>query len=171
VAIFTSSLEQSEMNFIRSIEALDCDHLSSANLALMAIRSSLLLQSNHSQRRPEDTQKILLMLPSELQGVLLMPPALRHCYVLRVLLAISRDVSASTLGCCQNQVDDFTCAAMLHLANHRHERPQREGASGSVPEEDTSCFAERAMKPLLTSVTDRITSGAGLEHLCGSTSS
>ncbi len=61
------------------------------------------------------------MLPAELRRVLTLPRPLAHCFVLRTLLAFSRQSCAQLLNLTPRQVDDFTCAALTALAQHPKE--------------------------------------------------
>jgi len=54
-------------------------------------------------------------LPAALQAVLRLEPLPRHCYVLRVLVGLPRQVCASLLRLSFERLDHFTCAALKCL--------------------------------------------------------
>ena len=56
------------------------------------------------------------MLPVELQHVLHLARNLRHCFVLRLLVGLSRALCAWLLHLETRQIDERTCAAVLELA-------------------------------------------------------
>ena len=71
-------------------------------------------------RRPSALSKSIepearsTLLPS-LQGVLRLAPRLRHCFVLRVLVGLSKQDSAQLLRLHTREVDEYTRAALKHL--------------------------------------------------------
>ena len=63
-------------------------------------------------REPDSTAALL---PAELRAVLRLPSQLRRCFVLRILVALSRQSSAELLHLRSDQVDQYTAAALQCL--------------------------------------------------------
>ncbi len=70
----------------------------------------------------EDLERASSMLPFELRRVLHLPTDLRHCFVLRFLVGLPREVCARLLHLEIRQVDERARAAMLELPTIQRNR-------------------------------------------------
>jgi len=80
------------------------------------------LESKNTLPRLEDLERASSILPFELRRVLHLPPALRHCFVLRFLVGLSREACARLLRLEIRQVDERARTAMLELPTIREEK-------------------------------------------------
>src|SRR5882724_6541311 len=103
-----------EAAVVEAIECVDLDQGDEDQFLLHTIRWVLRQQGRSSLAA--DTRDAACFLPPELQRVLRLPPAFRRSFVLRVLLAMPREVCAILLHLDARQVDAATCAAVQQLA-------------------------------------------------------
>jgi hypothetical protein len=116
--LLTGSMERAEAAVLDGIAALDSKDGSVDSLVSETIlAASLTARENGLEGHAETTKRASSMLPFELRSVLHLPAPLRHCFVLRILAGLPRDVCASLLQLDVEQVDDGTCAALPMLAN------------------------------------------------------
>lgn len=65
----------------------------------------------------EDLRDVLAAVPDELRGVVRLPDALRHCFVLRMLSGLSRESCAELLDRTISEVDANTYSAIENLSH------------------------------------------------------
>lgn len=117
--LLTASVHQAESAVLRAIGSFDPDGDSEETFfqSVMhaavqgAVEARLPLASNQSASTG-------LFVPAELQSVLDLSQDLRRCFVLRILVGMSRQACARLLGLNLRSVDQHTCVALQCLANH-----------------------------------------------------
>jgi hypothetical protein len=79
------------------------------------------------QRGPFNHTRVpsLLTLPAELENVMHLPTEYRHCFVLGILMGITRPICAELLQLNEDQVCARTCAAAAALAGERRNGSRR----------------------------------------------
>jgi hypothetical protein len=113
--LLTASAERAEAAVLGSNTVTNPDNASAEGLFRGAVNAAIELQSKTSWQSPEELERASSMLPFELRGVLHLPPDLRHCFVLRFLVGLPREVCARWLRLEVRQVDARACTAMLEL--------------------------------------------------------
>ena len=112
--LLTASVHQAEIAVLKAIESFDPDGDSEQTLFQAAMHAAVhgpvdvKLQSASSQPAS--------FVPVELQSVLDLSQDLRRCFVLRVLVGMSRQACARWLRLTVCSVDHYTCAALQCLA-------------------------------------------------------
>ena len=101
--LLTGGTALAEEAVIRAIESINLDAVTSDELFERTIvaATELTFSSDGSGFRSDEAE----ILPLELQNVALLPGKLRHLFVLRVLLSMSRDSSARLLDLEASAVD------------------------------------------------------------------
>ncbi len=120
--LLTANLDRAESAVMRSIGRLD-ECVSSGALLQGTLRASLAGPGGMTAEVPEDLAEAGSILPPELQHVVHLPKDLRQCFVLRILLGLSREVCASLLGLDVQRIDEQTCASIFQLAVTQDKRP------------------------------------------------
>jgi hypothetical protein len=112
--LLTGSVTQAEAAVSDAIGVMDLDDgLSEPLLGItVAIAVNCRPQIGHPRVEVELRSSIL---PWELNAVVYLSPPLRHCFVLRVLLGYSRELSSAILGLQASQVDERTRLAVVRL--------------------------------------------------------
>jgi hypothetical protein len=96
--ILTGSLEQSEAAVLESIRWLDLDdEAPGEKLVRGALQAALARQRQIVEQRSGELECALSLLPLELRRVLRLPADLRHCFALRILAGLPRNVCAPLL--------------------------------------------------------------------------
>ncbi len=113
--LFSGSSERAEAAVLESIGQLDSEDASEEDL-LQGTITAMVRPEEVPARRPKEMEPALATLRFELQRVVRLPFFLRQCFVLRVLVGLSREACARLLGSEIDQVDEGTCSAMHKLA-------------------------------------------------------
>src|SRR5260370_9550538 len=103
--LLTASIQQAEAAVLAAIDRFDPDRDTKEILLQNAIRAAVQCPSTQSQSAEA------LPLP-ELQAVLSLPATLRRCFVLRVLVGLSRSACAGLLRFSVGDVNGYTCSAL-----------------------------------------------------------
>ena len=109
VYLLTASVQQAEGAVLEAIDGFDPDCDVQEVLVRNAIRAAV--QCPSGQSLSSKTFE-----PPELRAVLGLPENLRRCFVLRVLVGLSQADCARLLRLNLQAVNDYTCAALRHLA-------------------------------------------------------
>jgi hypothetical protein len=108
--LLTASTRQAEAAVVKAIDRFDPNIDTEEGLFRYALRAAV-------QTPPErELGSTARTLPPELQAVLTLTQELRHCFVLRVLIGISRQACGELLGLNTQRVDESTFTAMRRLA-------------------------------------------------------
>jgi DNA-directed RNA polymerase specialized sigma24 family protein len=107
--LLTASTQQAESAVLEAIDSFDPDVDTGETLFQNAILGAVQCPSSQSQ----STESFE---PPELQAVLSLSENLRRCFVLRVLVGLSRRSCARLLRLNAGTVNDYTCAALQRLA-------------------------------------------------------
>jgi hypothetical protein len=130
--LLTRSVQRAETAVLDSVKPPCPDDLYSEALFRRVILHSIDMQSIEPPRRQQkELEEAASILPFELQCVLNLSTNLRHCYVLRILVGLNRDVCSWLLHLDTSQVDEYTCAAMLELPLVQERASCRRGAAPS----------------------------------------
>jgi len=108
--LLTASIRQAEAAVVKAIDWFDPDRDDEDTLFRYALRAAVEAPAEHQM---ESTGSPL---PVELQAILNLTRELRHCFVLRVLIGMSKQACAQLLGLNVHIVDECTCIAMQRLA-------------------------------------------------------
>jgi hypothetical protein len=109
--LLTGSVESAEIAVSQGITALERHRVSGDNLLLETVKFA-------TRRRagpPEQIDQACSILPYELCRVLLIKLDLRHCFVLRVLLGLTRETCVHILHLSARAVDDASRRGMQVL--------------------------------------------------------
>jgi len=120
--LLTANMERAECAVLRSISLLD-ESVSYGSLLRGTIKASLAGSIGIKEQGREELAEACSILPLELQHVLRLSKDLRHCFVLRILLGLSRGACASLLGLDVQGIDERTCASILQLTVAQDKRP------------------------------------------------
>jgi hypothetical protein len=112
--LLTGSAKRAEAAILHANVALNLDNTSGEALLREAV-SAAIESPSETLEQPEVLERASFMLPFELRRVLRLPPALRHCFVLRFLVGLSREGCARLLRLEIRQVDERVRTAMLEL--------------------------------------------------------
>ena len=69
-------------------------------------------------------------LPAELQRLFWLPPRERLCFVLRMLMGLSREMSSEILNLRRDEVDEALCRAMRELPRFPAAAPKEAATHG-----------------------------------------
>jgi DNA-directed RNA polymerase specialized sigma24 family protein len=114
--LLTGSVEQAETAMLEGIRSLDIDATLEEELLPTIVSAAMDPRQWSARRSPEEMAQAASLLPVELQRVLRLPTDLRHCFVLRLLLAMPREFCARLLGLDVGSVDRDTSLAAQALA-------------------------------------------------------
>jgi DNA-directed RNA polymerase specialized sigma24 family protein len=112
--LLTGSAERAEAAILEGNRVTDLENAPGEALLRGAVNAAIEPPGETSEQ-PQDLQRASSMLPFELRRVLHLPQALRHCFVLRVLVGLPREVCARLLHLEIRQVDERARTAMLEL--------------------------------------------------------
>ena len=129
--LLTGSMEQAEQAVLESVRCSCPETMSGESLFRRVIRSAIDTEAPCPDQGRRDLKKASSILPFELANVLALSPGLRHCYVLRILVALPREVCGWLLNLEPAQLNQRTQEAMLALASMH--RPTSRGASRQLP--------------------------------------
>ena len=107
--LLTASLRQAEAAVLEAIDRFDPNRDTDETLYRYALRASVEAPAEHQE---ESTPRQ----PAELQHVLKLAREFRHCFVLRILVGMSKQACAELLGFNVRSVEEYTCTAMQRLA-------------------------------------------------------
>ena len=113
--LLTGNAERAEAAILEGNRVMALDNASGEALLIGAVNAAIEAHSETSRQTPEELERASSMLPFELRRVLHLPLPLRHCFVLRFLLGLPREVCARLLHLEIRQVDERARAAMLEL--------------------------------------------------------
>jgi len=112
--LLTASAERAEAAVLKRARA-NPDAAPGDELLRGVVAAALETQPETPEPTPEQVERASSILPSELRRVLHLPTNLRHCFVLRMLMGLPREVCARLLRLDAGQIDERTCTAMLEL--------------------------------------------------------
>jgi len=111
--LLSGSAIDAERATLESIQQLDISAVPNGRLPWKAIATAVMRGIPDSEQTPGGAPPEL---PVELLRVLRLPPGLRRCYVLRLLMAMPRQYCADVLRIDAGEVDRNTCLAAQQLA-------------------------------------------------------
>jgi DNA-directed RNA polymerase specialized sigma24 family protein len=114
--LLTGSVKHAETAMLEGIRSLDIDATPEEELLPMIVSAAMDPRQWSGPGPPEEMAHAASLLPVELQRVLRLPIDLRHCFVLRLLLAMPREFCARLLGLDVGTVDRDTSLAAQALA-------------------------------------------------------
>jgi hypothetical protein len=112
--LLTGSIEQAERAIVDSIHCSETEDVCGQRVFRRVIQWAVDPQEQRSCRVIDEAS--VRILPFELGCVLHLPPDLRHCYVLRILVGLSREVCAWLLHTDVEQISQRTQSAVNDLA-------------------------------------------------------
>lgn len=112
--LLTGSIEQAERAIVDSIHCSETEYVCGQRVFRRVIQWAVDPQEQRSRRVIDEASARVL--PFELGRVLHLPPGLRHCYVLRILVGLSREVCAWLLHVDVEQIGHRTQSAVNGLA-------------------------------------------------------
>jgi|HubBroStandDraft_5_1064220.scaffolds.fasta_scaffold61047_1 hypothetical protein len=112
--LLTGSIEQAERAIVDSIHCNETEYVCGQRVFRRVIQWAVDPQEQRSRRVIDEAS--VRVLPFELGRVLHLPPGLRHCYVLRILVGLSREVCAWLLHVDVEQIGHRTQSAVNGLA-------------------------------------------------------
>jgi hypothetical protein len=147
--LLTGSMEQTETAILDSIQC-SCPDDPSAEKKLFrrVIHFAIDAEVNASNKGQDECMRASSVLPSELNCVLALSRDLRHCFVLRILVALPREVCAWLLHLDISQVNQRTQTAMLELAEI-HKLGLQSSRSDSMPGSPSRKSVHRPKEPFL----------------------
>jgi hypothetical protein len=110
--LLTASTEQAESAVVEAMDSWDPDDDSDEVLFQQVFRTAL---QADVEGVPSSWNDPASMLPIELKAVLRLAPQLRRCYVLRMLVGLSRQTCARLLHLHSREVDHYTREALQRL--------------------------------------------------------
>ena len=114
--LLTGSAQRAEAAILEGNISVDLDQMSSEEALIQrAVDAAIEPHSELAEEPREPLERASAALPFELRRVLDLPPALRHCFVLRFLVGLPREVCARLLRLEICHVDERALAAMLEL--------------------------------------------------------
>jgi hypothetical protein len=114
--ILTGSTELAEYAVAEAIRVWDETEPPEQMLYLGAIVASIEVQKLSNTNRPPESDSTASRLPLRLRNVVRLMPAIRNCFVLRVLLGLSYETCACLLHSSAGQVVANTYVALQKLA-------------------------------------------------------
>ena len=115
ILLLAGSVARAERAMLEAIQAMDPDEMSNEGLFRCAITAAV-TAGREAPARAQDLDPASSALPPELKRVQRLPADLRHCFVLRILAALSRADCARLLNVSVSKVDERTCEAARNLA-------------------------------------------------------
>jgi hypothetical protein len=111
--LLTANVKQAEDAVVEAITLFDMEQAAPEGLVSIAVAAAVKMRPGIES--PRDVRIRSSILPWELNSLRYLSPHLRHCFVLRILLGWSREMSAGFLQLETPQVDDRTRAAVARL--------------------------------------------------------
>ena len=112
--LLTGSTAQAEDAMLEAIASWSADR-SENELFEQTIRAALRPKDEQAPHMGVATDSDYVRLPAELQAVLRLTSPLRHCFVLRTLVGMSRQACSRLLELTMPCVDQHTCDALRSL--------------------------------------------------------
>jgi DNA-directed RNA polymerase specialized sigma24 family protein len=112
--LLTANLKCAEAAVMETIRLRNPGESLDPVLFRQAIKASTEGRRNTAE---EGLRDVLAAIPDELRGVVRLPEALRHCFVLRLLSGLSRESCAELLGRTISEVDTNTYSAIESLSH------------------------------------------------------
>ena len=109
--LLTGDAEEAEGAVLQGIDLANLEDWSEDALVLETAKASIRMRGEILKPRTGES-----MLPPELRRVFGLSRGRRHCFVLRVLVNLSREDCGRLLQMEENRIDEQTSAAMLELA-------------------------------------------------------
>jgi hypothetical protein len=126
--LLTASAGRAEAAVLEGIRVVDAFELSDAALFRETLAASM--EANSQKAPAAELEYASSLLPLDLRPLLRLSRDLRSCFVLRVLVGLSREVCARMLRIGIRQIDELVCDSVQALARGTGQGP---GASnGSV---------------------------------------
>ncbi len=113
--LLTADAEQAERVVLEALESWDPAEESEEMLVERVLTAGILATSKSAAWRWNQPTSVGAHVQPEIQAVLRLPSQLRHSFVLRVLVGLSRQAAARLLQLSPRQVDQHTCAALKCL--------------------------------------------------------
>jgi hypothetical protein len=113
--LLARSTQRAEAAVLEAIRRLDPDERFDEALVRGAIHASLTANAQAQLLSPQELEAAFAAVPLELRGVLGLPPDLRRCFVLRILLQLPAEACAQMLDLKAEQIDEYTCEALWSL--------------------------------------------------------
>jgi hypothetical protein len=114
--LLTASLSAAEKAVLRAMDAIEINRQASRALTEQTVAAALPLSAERPTDNKQEMQAALAILHPALHPVLEMSKRLRHCWVLRFALRMSRVACARLLNLREDEVDEATGAAACELA-------------------------------------------------------
>ncbi len=114
--LLTANKGRAEAAVVGSISLLECEFTSDGALLRGTIKASLASSASFAEQTVGELAEAGSALPLELRHVLHVSQDLRQCFVLRILLGLSREACAALLGIDVQHIDELTCASVFQLA-------------------------------------------------------
>ena len=107
--------EHAEAATAHAIRSIDGPDVSDEALIVAALKAAI-SSSPERPARDWDLDGELSFLPPALRRLSRLTMDHRNCFVLRMLVGLSREECSCVLGCSPKHIDEGTCAAMVNLA-------------------------------------------------------
>jgi hypothetical protein len=113
--LLTQSTQKAEAAVMEAIHLLNADESFDDAILRGVVDASIKTSSESLPVSQLELQAACAGLPVQLHAVLGLSPNFRHCFVLRILLQLSRETCAGVLKLSTADVDQFTCEALWTL--------------------------------------------------------
>jgi DNA-directed RNA polymerase specialized sigma24 family protein len=117
--LLTGSADRAERAVVEGIETLAGDDVSEHMVLQATIRAAFKQEMMSDEEGPRQPQRAVSWLPIQLQRVLLLPRDLRHAFVLRLLLGLTRDECSRLLQLDNGKLDEYVAQAATFLAQRK----------------------------------------------------
>src|SRR5712691_7609487 len=112
--LLTGSAGKAEAAVLEGIRVMEQRNVSGEALLQGTIAASI--ATKLPEQRVEEQAYAAFLLPVELRRVLRLSQELRRCFVVRVLVGLSREVCARMLHTETHEIDEFVCVSARALA-------------------------------------------------------
>jgi len=112
--LLTRSAGQAESAVVEALDSWDPAGESEEVLLERVLAAGIRFQGTCAASRSNEPE-LLASFPREIQAVLRLPAQVRRCFVLRILVGLSRPVCARLLQLSCRQVDEYTSRALKRL--------------------------------------------------------
>jgi hypothetical protein len=119
--LLTGNAERAEAAILDAIGALDAAELSEETLFLKAMAAAV-AHTAEGPVRDEDFDRLRCFVSIELRRVMRLPVAIRHCFVLRVLVGFPREVCSTILQRSEQDIEESACLGAQELVRIGQER-------------------------------------------------
>jgi hypothetical protein len=109
--LLTGGIEAAEAAVLEAIATLELDYDSGDCLLLETVKSAIKRRAD----APDPSEQAFSILPIELRRVLLLAPGSRHCFVLRVLLGMTPEISSGILNRSVHEVEEALLTGLQNL--------------------------------------------------------